>query len=213
MQKLARALTQKHKGSRLFEVRVVGWTSLRQRITDYPDLVRKYFPDFAPADVVEAIESGIEASKEEGAQTRALLQKGFTALEALVERGDAADSLRTRITDFAQLIEAGSIKAGLTGLERLWSTTSANATPRNRYLLRANIGFARLMLGDQASGVLELHAAAAEDPTWPNARAVLATAEMLDGNREAAFVMAKAALAEDQSGYQAARPCGRILES
>ena len=56
MQKLGRELTQKHKRSRLFEVRVVGWTSLRQRVTDYPDLVRKYFPDFAPIDIVEAIE-------------------------------------------------------------------------------------------------------------------------------------------------------------
>jgi tetratricopeptide (TPR) repeat protein len=204
MQKLGRVLTQKHRRSRLFEVRVVGWTSLRQRITDYPDLIRKYFPEFAPVDIVAAIESGVEESKSEGAQTRALLQERFTALEALMERGDAGDSLRTRILDFAQLIEAGSIKAGLNALERLWSTASTNATPRNRYLIRANIGFARLMLGDQTSGVLELRAAAAEDPTWPNARGVLATAEMLDGNREAAFGIAKSALAEDQSGYQAA---------
>ena len=70
IQKLGRQLTQKHKRSRLFEVRVVGWSSLRQRVTDYPDIVKKYFPDFAPADVVGAIEAGVEI-------TRAFLQEAF----------------------------------------------------------------------------------------------------------------------------------------
>ena len=60
------------------------------------------------------------------------------------------------------------------------------------------------MQGDQAAGIPELRAAAAEDPAWPNARAVLATAEMLDGNREVAFAIAKAALADDATAYQAA---------
>ena len=37
IQKVARELTQKHKRPGLFEVRVVGWTTLRQRVADYPD--------------------------------------------------------------------------------------------------------------------------------------------------------------------------------
>ena len=197
IQKLARDLTQKHKQQGLFEVRVVGWTTLHQRVTDYPDIVKKYFPDFAPVDVVGAIELGAET-------TRAFLQERFTSLEAMIERGDPGDRLRTRIVEVAKLIDEGSVEAGLKALERLRSSESANATPRNRYLIRANIGFARIMMGDQAAGVLELRAAAAEDPTWPNARAVLATAEMLDGNREAAFAIAKAALADDPGGHQAA---------
>ena len=151
MLKLARELTQKHKRQGLFEVRVMGWTTLRQRVTDYPDIVKKYFPDFAPADVVGAIEAGVEI-------TRAFLQERFASLEAMVERGDPGDGLRARILDLAKLIEEGSIEAGLKALERLWLSESDGATPRNRYLIRANIGFARIVTGDQATGVLELRA-------------------------------------------------------
>jgi tetratricopeptide (TPR) repeat protein len=197
IQKLARELTHKHTRQGLFEVRVVGWTTLRQQVTDYPDIVKKYFPDFAPVDVVGAIEAGVET-------TRAFFQERFSSLEATVERGDPGDKLRTRILDLVKLIEEGSIEAGLKALERLRLSESDKATPRNRYLIRANIGFARIMMGDQAAGVLELRAAAAEDPTWPKARAVLASAEMLDGNREAAFAIAKSALADDPDAHQAA---------
>jgi cellulose synthase operon protein C len=197
IQSLARALSDEHKQQDLFEVRVVGWTTLRQQLTDHPDVVKKYFPDFAPVDVVAAIESSADS-------TRAFLQERFTSLEAMIERGDPGDRLRTRILDLAKLIEDGSVEAGLKALERLWSSEFANATSRNRYLIRANIGFSRIMLGNHAAGVMELRAAAAEDPTWPNARGVLATAEMLDGNREEAFAIAKAALADDQTGHQAA---------
>jgi hypothetical protein len=196
MQKLARELSRQHKRKGLFEVRVVGWTTLRQWVTDYPDIIKKYFPDFAPVDIIGAIES-------DGETTRAFVQERFTSLEAMIERGDPNDRLRTRILDLAKLIEDGSVDAGRKALERLWSEESA-ATPRNRYLIRANIGFAYIMQGNQAAGVPELRAAAAEDATWPNARAVLATAEMLDGNREVAFVVAKAALADDPTAHQAA---------
>ena len=137
----------------------MGWTTLRQRVADYPDIVKKYFPDFAPVDVVGAIESGFET-------TSALFREQFTSLQAVIERGDANDLLRTRILDAAKLIE-GALGAGLKALERLCSGEAAAATARNRYLLRANIGFARFMMGEQAVGVLELRAAAAEDPTWP----------------------------------------------
>jgi tetratricopeptide (TPR) repeat protein len=197
IQKLARELTQKHKRHGLFEVRVMGWTTLRQWVTDYPDIIKKYFPDFAPVDVIGAIES-------DGGTTRALLQEHFTSLEAMIERGDPNDRLRTRILDLVKFIDDGSVDAGRKALERLWSGECATATPRNRYLIRANIGFAFIMQGNQAAGIPELRAAAAEDPAWPNARAVLATAEMLDGNREVAFAIAKAALADDATAHQAA---------
>ncbi len=197
LQQLARQLTQIHKRHGRFEVRVVGWTTLHQWVTDYPEIVRKYFPDLAPVDIVGAIELGVET-------TKAFVLEQFSSFRAMVERGDPSDTLRIRILDAAKLIEEGSVRAGLKALERIWSSESDNASPRNRYLIRANIGFAHLMLGDQASGVLQLRAAGAEDPTWSNARAVFATAEMLDGNQEVAFSVARAALADNPDSFQAA---------
>jgi len=204
IQKLARDITNEHKVKGLFDVRVEGWTNLRQRITNYPEIVAKYFSDFAPVNMVSRVEAGIQATREEGTETRALIQQNQTAIITLLERSDPGDALHTRIVDAAKLVEEGEIIAGLKVLERLWSNESANAMPRNRYLIRANIGFARLMLGDTPAAIAELRASAAEDPTWPNARAVLATAEMYEGNHEKAFAIAEAALAENPAAHQAA---------
>jgi tetratricopeptide (TPR) repeat protein len=204
IQKLARDITNEHKAKGLFEVRVEGWTNLRQRLTNYPEIVAKYFSDLAPVDMVRRVEAGVRATREEGAETRALIQQNQTAIISFLERNDPGDALHTRIVDAAKLVEEGEIVAGLKVLERLWSSESANATPRNRYLIRANIGFARLVLGDTPAAIAELRASAAEEPTWPNARAVLATAEMYEGNREKAFAIAEAALAENPAAHQAA---------
>lgn len=204
IQGLARDITKRHKQKGLFEVRVEGWTNLRQRITDYPLIVNKYFADFAPVDVVGRVEVSIAATREEGAETRELFRQSQAAIISLFERSDPGDAMQTRIIDAAKLMEEGDIVAGLKVLQRLWLNESANATPRNRYLIRANIGLGRLMLGDKAAAILELRASAAEDPTWPNARAVLATAQMLDGEREKAFATAEAALAEGPVAHQAA---------
>jgi tetratricopeptide (TPR) repeat protein len=204
IQRLARDITNGYRQKGLFEVRVEGWTNLRQRVTDYPEIVAKYFADFAPVDIVGRVDASIVATREEGTETRELLQATHAAIISLLERSGSGDALQTRIIDAVKLIEEGDIVAGLKILERLWSNESANATSRNRYLIRANIGLGRLMLGDTVAAIPELRASAAEDPTWPNARAVLATAQMLDGEREKAFATAVAALAESPAAHQAA---------
>ena len=61
-----------------------------------------------------------------------------------------------------------------------------------------------MVLGDKIAAIPELRAAAAEDPEWPNARAMLATAELLEGNRDEAFEIAEAALAQNPTAHQAA---------
>ncbi len=164
-----------------------GWTNLRQRITDYPEVVAKYFADLTPMEIVARVDFGIEATRAEGAETRALIQQSQTAIVAMLERGNLSDRLYTRIVDAVRLIEEGAVNAGLKALERLWSNESSGATPRNCYLIKANIGLARLTLGDTSGAIPELRAAAAEDPAWPNARAILAQTELLEGNRKRAF--------------------------
>jgi tetratricopeptide (TPR) repeat protein len=203
IQQLARDLTDEHKKTGLFEVRVEGWTTLSQRVSDYPELIRKYFSDLAPVDVTERIGDAIVVTKDEGEQTRAIVERSHAAIVAAVERIDPADPLQGRIGAFAKLVEDGSPVAGLKALERLWTDESPTASPRNRYRMRANIGFAHLVLGDTAKAMAELRAAAAEDPAWPPAQAILATAELLEGKREDAYAIAKEVLSADSSVQQA----------
>src|SRR5271155_4285517 len=59
IQRFARTLTQSHEQQGLFEVRVQGWETLQQRITDNPELLAKHFRDLAPVDVLKRIDISI----------------------------------------------------------------------------------------------------------------------------------------------------------
>src|SRR5215472_6148451 len=48
IQRVARTITQVHEQQGLFEVRVQGWETLQQRITDHPEVLSKHFHDLAP---------------------------------------------------------------------------------------------------------------------------------------------------------------------
>jgi len=203
IQTLAREVSEEHKKTGLFEVRVEGWTTLSQRVTDHEDLIRKYFSDLAPFDVVERIGAGFAITRAEGDETRAVIERNQTTLLSAIERTDPSDPLQNRIAALTKIVEDGSPEAGLKALERLWTAEVAKASPRNRYRMRANIGFAKLMLGHKADAIADLRTSAAEDPAWPPAQAVLATAELLDGQKDKAYATAKRALAADSSAHQA----------
>jgi cellulose synthase operon protein C len=71
VQKVARELSRRHAAEGLFEVRVQGWSTLKQRITDYPELLQKYFSDYAPYDLVARFDQSDIRIREEGAKTHA----------------------------------------------------------------------------------------------------------------------------------------------
>jgi hypothetical protein len=58
VQAYARQISERHAKHGLFEVRLQGWLTLRQRITDHPELLEKYFSDFAPYNVARHIDVG-----------------------------------------------------------------------------------------------------------------------------------------------------------
>ena len=143
LQAEARKITEEHRGKGLFEVRVQGWTTLQQHITGYPELVAKYFSDLAPIDVVKEIDESIAVGKSEGIQTRTVMERNTALVLEAIEKRDPSDKLQTRIADIAKLTEEGSPQAAVIALERL-RTENRDASPRNRYRIRANIGFAYL---------------------------------------------------------------------
>jgi cellulose synthase operon protein C len=198
IQKVAREISEEHKKSGLFEVRVTGWTTLKQNISNYPAILQKYFSDLAPFDVVSSINQGFAKTDEK----LELIFKAVSVPFAVSEKDDPSDLLQVRITEIAKLIDDGSPVAAIAALERLWNTEQTTA--RNRYRIKANIGFAKLTLGQKEAAITDLRAAHAEDPEWAGARAILATAEYLSGNAEKAFEIARAVLVEDRSIKQAA---------
>jgi tetratricopeptide (TPR) repeat protein len=201
-QSLAREISKEHAKQGLFEVRVQGWLTLRQRITDYPELLVKHFRDFAPYDIVPHFVAGVTVTEREGSQTRALILQQ-TEILASLQRGDAGDPLQLKIDEAIKLVEEGSPRAALRVYERLWKEEAAAASKRNRYRLKANIALVNLFLGNREIAIYECRSAYAEDPEWPAARAILATALVLEGELQQAFDMACQVLTEDPTAHQA----------
>lgn len=114
------------------------------------------------------------------------------------------DGLHIRIKDAMELSNAGSARASLGLLEKFQRDEWASASPRNRCRLLAATGFARFVLDDQDGAIRDFRVAYAENPDHAGARAVLALAQYLSGETEAAFTSAKQALLGDPDCEQAA---------
>jgi hypothetical protein len=204
IQRVARTITQNHQQQGLFEVRVQGWETLQRRITDYPEVLSKHFHDFAPVDVLERIDVGIDVTEREGEQTRTEIAALKTQVSFLVERLDAGDPLQARIIEVARLTDDGSARAAIRRLQQLLEDERSTLLPRNVFRLRAGLGVAHLALGEIPTAIQHFHDAYEADPAWPNARAFQAIAELLEGHPTAAFERAKQALVDDPTSHHAA---------
>lgn len=200
IQQIARTISQEHKKQRLFDVRVQGWGTLQNYITDNVDLFSKHFPDLAPVKVIERIDASIEVTERVETQVARL----GTQLTALSERLDASDPLEAKIIQAAKLADDGLAQAALSSLGRILQEDGHRLTQRHLFRLRAGIGFAHVALGDVPAATKDFRDAHSADPDWPAAQAILAIAEVLEGNRDAAFERAKHALSVDQNSYHAA---------
>lgn len=114
------------------------------------------------------------------------------------------DGLHARIRDAANLTNDGAARAAIHSLQRLRNSEWSTAIPRNRYRLMAALASASLVLGDTAAAIAGYRDAYAQAPDFPMARAVLATAQLLDNEQARAFASASQALQEDPSCEQAA---------
>jgi tetratricopeptide (TPR) repeat protein len=204
IQQLARTITRKHAEQGLFEVRVQGCGTLQQWVTDDRELFSKHFPDLAPFDIVGRLDAGFALSESRDEQILTQIAGLRSQLTASTERSDSSDPLQTRIIDAAKLIDDGSAQAALRLLDRILKDEGSRLSPRNLFRLHSGIGFAHMALGDLPAAIQYFRNAYGADPEWPNARAILAIAELLEGNTAWAFERAKQALADDPSSYHAA---------
>jgi len=199
IQKCARTISRDHAKQGLFEVRVDGWGNLQNYITDNQEVFAKHYPDLAPK-FAERIEVGIAATERVETQVARL----GTQLSALTERLDAGDPIEARIIQAAKLTDDGVARGALTSLNRILQEDGNKLTPRHLFRLRSGFGFARIALGDMPEAIQSFHHAYEAEPEWPGARAILAIAELLEGNHDAAFKRAKEALKDDPTSHHAA---------
>jgi cellulose synthase operon protein C len=205
IQEVARTITEDHSQQGLFEVRVQGWGTLQQWLSDHPDLLTKHFPDLYPsAEVRGRIDFGIDVTRQEGEQTRTEIASVAAQLTALIEKVEPNDPLQSRIIDAAKLTDDGSAQAALRALQRIQRDEGDKISGRNLYRLRSGFGFAHIALGDLPTAIQDFREAYAADPEWPNARAILSIAELLEGNTTSAFARAREVIAADPASYHAA---------
>jgi tetratricopeptide (TPR) repeat protein len=200
IQQIARTISCEHAKQELFEVRVQGWGTLQNYITDDPQLLSKHFRDLAPFDLIERMDAGISVTERVATQVARI----GSQLSALSERLDSGDPLEAKIIQAAKLTDDGMAQAALTSLDRILQEDGSRLTPRHLFRLRAGIGFAHVALGDMATAAKDFRDADSAEPEWPGAQAILAIAELLEGRRDSAFDRAKHVLSIDQTSYHAA---------
>lgn len=204
LQAVARSITVDHRQSGKFAVQVKGWDTLRQFITNYPNVVAKHFQDLAPVDILGKLDE-IRADSALTRQSVTLLVKRSSILET--ERGgdDSEDPLAKSVSAIADQISDGSPLAALKALERMLSEHGASASKLALFRMHANIGNAHLALGRDEAAIAAFVRGHETYPGYPNARATLALAKLLNGERDAPLILAKAALADDPTSRRAAR--------
>lgn len=210
LQQVARDITAQHRSQGLFDVHVHGWGTLKQLITDFPDLVQKHFPDLAPLDLVARIDvlrGELSSDLRQVVRSELVVIRAPSPLAAgpaMSASDQPEDGLHARIRDAANLTNDGAARVALHSLQRLKNSEWPTATPRNRYRFLAALASASLVLGDTAAAITGYRDAYAQAPDFPMARAVLATAQLLDNEQIRAFATASEVLQEDPSCEQAA---------
>lgn len=210
IQQIARELSAEHQAQGLFEVQVTGWDTFRHFVAEDQDVLVKYFGDFAPVNVAAQIEAGNVQHAQAFARFEGILRTQNRLVSGLREGGTSGDALAERVTEVSRLIGDGSPSAALRALERIRAEEGDAATPLARYRLVAGMGNAHYALGNEAEAIALFQQAHDAFPEYPNARATLAIAKLLSGDREAAFELASGALRDDPTS---ARNAGVLIDA
>ncbi len=201
IQAKAREISLEHRQKGLFEVQVKGWDTLKQDITDYPDLLRKHFPDLAPDQTVLNELSKISSLQEEQKEETKLALENIQ--QTLYVSGDIKssnkDELAIQIAENGKQTKRGEPRAALRALEELLEMHKNSASNRNLSSLNASIGIAHLNLGDDDKAKTYLEKAHDHDPKWSKGRSFLAIKHFLDGDTKTAYALALDILKDDPS--------------
>jgi tetratricopeptide (TPR) repeat protein len=202
IQRVARAISAEHKAAGLFEVRVTGWDTFRHHLASHSDLLVKYYSDFAPVDVVGEIAAVGQQQARGFARIEDMLRVQNRFMTGPLDEQSGGDHLAERINEVSRLIGDGAPRAALKALDRIDADEGATASPLARYRLLASKGNAHLFMGEEAEAAALYREAHAAHPTFANAKATLAMAMLIEGDRSGAFDLAREAVADDTSSVR-----------
>jgi tetratricopeptide (TPR) repeat protein len=203
LDRLAIQLTEEQrKSGRNILVRIWGWGTLQDQISQYPDAVDAFDPGWSP------YANRFEAKQDETHRLVAQIHERVVSVAAVAGSGhlSAADAagpsatasdtpLDKEIDRYRRMVDDGRPKQALACLETLWSELDDDTIGRVRFRVRANIGHCQMQLGNDEAAAEELLTAFDYWPGEPKAIANKVLGLLLKGAADEAFGLAKESLA------------------
>jgi tetratricopeptide (TPR) repeat protein len=189
---------------RVIDIQIWGWDTLQQRIHADATALRAFDPGHSAA-TDEIIRVGVEtaeqvtAIRDQGAGTAIRVQEIHAILTSGdTSRGAAVDAhLDAEVDRYRDLINSGKARTALDLLESLKGRLTATDSAKIRARVTANIGWAKLQLGEDSEGARLLLDAYAINPDDPKTIANRVFGLIMSGNVTDAVAFAKNALLED----------------
>ena len=197
IQQEARRLNQENIKRGLFEVDIMGWEEIKHLIQDHPDVLETYYDGLAPGlpkKFIDAFNDTREHITNE-LERRLPATKGDVraSFAAAAMDAESNDHLGQRITDIAGMLNKNPEHV-LNLLSTVWEAEAPSASDRNRYRIKANMASAYWILGKRSDAGRHFRQAGEEIPEEADGLAVLATAEMIEGDYVAAVDLSRQAL-------------------
>ena len=159
IQQVAREITQQHQKEGLFPVHVWFWEDIKDKFAEYPELIKKYYPDLYATTVgnaqIEQILEKLTAQQEsqnkilEGVQQ--IEQNGGIQTEAIIS-GALKSEYEEELNYSRDLINEYKPLAALEFLNRLKDRILSKADSNTCYRLITNIGTSNIALDNIQEG-------------------------------------------------------------
>lgn len=216
---LALSLRHAQKAAgRIVDIQIWGWDTLQIHIRRHVDARNAFDPDYSPstqilldatAEIRATVKESHTAIAELGsghAESIALISEMHTAIVTgdTMERKQVDALLDGQVDRFRDLLNNGKPRTALTFLEGFEPDLPASASPAIRSRVRANIGFAKMKLGDDRGCADALREAFEINPSDEKAQANSLLADIFEGHPETALSRAKNMLAKSPPNQFAA---------
>lgn len=218
IQEIARQITEQHQKEALFDVVVMGWDEIHRRLTDYPELIDKHYPEIGPVqhktyDAVERVEASLVAQDARADQRQqeilaAIKAYGAPGVGVLQDVDSKVESkidevLNAEIDGYRELLNSHQISTSLGLLEKLRNRAWEEASENIKFRIATNIAAAKLRLGRIEEAANDFVEAAQYNPTDEKAACNIAFGYLLNHEDEKASVAANKAIEEHPGSSRA----------
>ncbi|MEO9631750.1 MAG: hypothetical protein ABJG14_15080 [Sulfitobacter sp.] len=176
----------------------MGWDELKRLIGHHPKVALAHFSgvsSLAGYQISNTLGEHYGAIEDRLSGIETIIRETSISSAAAPNVDPADDPLGQRITDAADLLNDSSAQTSISRLEKLLETEGRDASARNRFRIRANLGSAHFANGDEETAVKCFRQAYDEYPDTSEGVSILAAAESIAGNRKEAAKLAARAMA------------------